>query len=150
MKIRTSTTIKASRERLWPLLTNSEMNAPGSFCLGVPRPVECRLPDGEGAVGASRQCVSDRGVVNQEITCWLPPDQLQFKMIDTDHDWSPCVESITEQFDLEDVNNGTRITRTTTLRAKGYFRLLKEFGFYFGLKRVHYFVFKSWRRSAET
>lgn len=150
MKIRTSTTIKASRERLWPLLTNSEMNAPGSFCLGVPRPVECRLPDGEGAVGASRHCVSDRGVVNQEITCWLPPDQLQFKMIDTDHDWSPCVESITEQFDLEDVNNGTRITRTTTLRAKGYFRLLKEFGFYFGLKRVHYFVFKNWRRSAET
>lgn len=64
-------------------------------------------------------------------------------------EWSPCVESITEQFDLEDVDKGTRITRTTTLRAKGYFRLLKEVGFYFGLKRVHYFVFKNWRRLAK-
>lgn len=149
MKIRTSTIIKTSRERLWPLLTNSEMSVPGCFCLGVPKPVECRLPDGEGDVGASRQCVSDRGVVNQEITTWQQPEQLRFEMVNTDHDWSPCVESITEQFDLEDISNGTRITRTTTLRAKGYFRPLKELGFYFGLKRVHYFVFKNWRIQME-
>jgi len=148
MKIRTSTVIKTSREKLWPMLTDSEMNAPDCFCLGVPRPVECRLPDEVGGVGAERQCVSDRGVVNQKITTWLPPEELQFSMVNTDHSWSRYIESIDERFELVPMDNGTRIMRTTILKAKGNFRWLKEVAFYFGLKRVHFFVFKNWRAQA--
>ncbi len=149
MIIRTSTIIKAPKEQLWPLLTNSEMSAPGCFCLGVPRPVECRLPDEVGGVGSERQCISDRGVVNQKITNWQPPEELQFSMANTDHSWSRCVESIDERFQLEHTDKGTKIVRTTTLKASGRLRCIKEAAFYIGLKRVHFFVFKNWRVLAE-
>jgi uncharacterized protein YndB with AHSA1/START domain len=145
MKIRTTATINAEPDSVWPLLTNSEMTAPGRFCLGVPKPVECRLPDAKGGVGQRRQCVSDRGVVNQEITTWIPPTKLEFRMIETNHDWADCVESIEERFDLSPLSPGTKIRRTTTLKASGHLRWLKEAMFYFGLKRVHFFVFKNWK-----
>ncbi len=148
MIIRTSTTIKAPRERIWPLLTNSEMTESGCFCLGVPQPVECRMAE-DGAVDARRQCVSDRGIVNQRITSWQPPEELQFRMENTDHSWSRCVESIDERFQIETADNGTRIVRSTTLTARTPFRFIKEVAFYLGLKRVHFYVFKNWRALAE-
>jgi hypothetical protein len=148
MRIQTSTVIASTRERLWPLLTNSQMTAPGCFCLGVPRPVACELPSSAGRVGAERRCISDRGTVTQVITEWQPPGRLSFQMVSTDHDWGRCVESIEEQFALEGVSAGTRITRTTTLTARGSWRSIKEALFYIGLKRVHFFVFKNWRKLA--
>ena len=149
MKIRTSTWIAASRESLWPLLTGSRMDLPGWFCLGLPRPVSCELPEALGGVGAERRCISDHGTVAQRITSWEPPQQLRFSMVTTDHRWESCVESLHEDFLLEERRNGTRITRTTQLTAKGKFRWLKELGFCIGLKRVHLFVFKNWKAAGE-
>ena len=149
MKIRTSRVIRASCERLWPLLTNSQMTAPGCFCLGIPRPVACELPEAEGRVGAERRCVSDRGTVTQVITEWQPPYRLRFRMVSTDHAWGRCVDSIEEEFILEQGPGGTRMTRVTTFAARGFLRLFKEALFYVGLKRVHLFVFKNWRDQAE-
>jgi hypothetical protein len=73
MKIRTSTVIRATRDQLWPLLTNSQMTTP----------------------------------------------------------------------------LGTQITRITSIAARGFLPSVKEGMFYFGLKRVHLFVFKNWRNQAE-
>lgn len=148
MIIRTSTTIKASPETIWPLLTNSKMTEAGCFCFGVPKPVECRMEE-VGDVDAKRQCVSDRGIVDQKITEWNPPQALRFEMQNTDHSWSPFVESIEEGFEPERTESGTKIVRQTTLIAKGPFRLFKELAFYAGLKRVHFFVFRNWRAQAE-
>jgi hypothetical protein len=69
-------------------------------------------------------------------------------MVSTDHGWARCVDSIEENFQLEQIGHKTRITRTTRLRARGRWKLLKEAMFYLGLKRVHYFVFKNWRKQA--
>ena len=149
MKIRTSKVIKTSCDKLWPLLTNSRMDVPGWFCLGVPQPKSCELPDLEGGVGSERRCISDRGTVIQRITEWDPPVRLRFKMISTDHGWGPCVDSLEEDFHLETMDSGTRITRTTTLKAKGLCPLFKELGFYSGLKRVHLYVFANWRNKTE-
>jgi len=149
MQIRTSVVIKAPSENLWPLLTNSRMDVSGCFCLGVPRPVACELPHSKGGIGSERRCISDRGTVIQKITEWKPSERLQFKMISTNHGWGPWVESIEENFQLQECDHGTRITRTTDIRARGPFRSLKELGFYFGLKRVHFYVFKNWRSKAE-
>lgn len=98
MKIKTSTMIQAAPETIWPLLTNSSMEVPGCFCLGLPRPLSCELPSGEAGVGAERRCISDRGVIVQRITDWSPPQRLQFKMVTTSHCWAPQVASITEEF----------------------------------------------------
>jgi hypothetical protein len=148
MKIRTSALIPTTRERLWPWLTSSRMDVPGRFCMGVPSPVSCELPESVGRVGAERRCISDRGTVVQRITVWQPPMRLEFRMVSTDHGWARCVDSIEENFQLEQIGHKTRITRTTRLRARGRWKLLKEAMFYLGLKRVHYFVFKNWRKQA--
>lgn len=148
MKIQTSMVISATPESIWPLLTNSSMEVPGCFCLGLPRPVSCELPDRVGGVGAERRCVSDRGVVIQRITRWEAPHRLQFEMVSTDHCWRLQVDSIREDFLIEPVTGGTRITRTTTIIATKPFQRIKEWGFYLGLKRVHLYVFKNWRAQA--
>lgn len=70
-------------------------------------------------------------------------------MISTDHDWGPCVDALEEEFHLVPVGEGTRITRTTTIKAKGSLPVLKELGFYTGLKRVHRYVFSNWKKEAE-
>lgn len=149
MQIRTSKVINSSRETLWPLLTHSRMDVPGWFCLGVPQPKRCELPDRMGGVGSERRCLSDRGTVVQRITVWEPPSSLQFQMVSTDHSWGPLVQSLEEKFDLEPVGNRTKITRTTKIRAKGFASFFKEWGFYAGLKRVHHHVFANWKHTAE-
>lgn len=149
MKIRTSTLIRSTPAQIWPLLTQSSMEVPGCFCLGLPRPVACELPNSVGEVGSERRCISDRGVVVQKITAWTPPSFLRFEMVSTDHGWGPEVESIREEFHLCPGAADTRVTRTTTLVAAKPFRMIKEIGFYMGLKRVHFFVFKNWRAQAE-
>lgn len=149
MKIRTSTLMRSTPEHLWPLLTHSSMDVPGCFCLGLPRPVSCQLPNASGGVGSERRCVSDRGVIVQKITEWTPPRHLRFEMVSTDHSWRSKVESITEDFQIEPRQGGIRVTRTTAIVATKPFQFIKELGFCFGLKRVHLYVFKNWRSETE-
>ncbi|QJE94617.1 hypothetical protein [Luteolibacter luteus] len=150
MNVATSTIIQSTAERLWPLLTSSQMTASGRFCLGVPRPVACELPSAVGEVGAERRCISDRGTVIQTITHWNPPTRLKFRMRSTDHQWGRCVESIEEDFHIEEIPKGVRITRVTRIKAKGFLSRVKEALFCIGLKRVHFYVFKNWRNQPAT
>ncbi len=148
MRVRTSTVIRRTPEDLWPLLCDSRMDARRSclFRLGVPKPVECRLPEGAGGEGSRRQCVSDRGVVHQRITCWDAPWRLKFSMEDTNLYFRPCVAEMHEEFVLEALGREeTRITRTTKLRARGRCAVLKEWLLWPGLKAVHRYVFGNWR-----
>ena len=149
MQIHTSKNIKASADDIWPLLTQSRMDVPGCFCLGLPQPKSCELPNEVGGVGSERRCISDRGVVIQRITEWAPPNKLTFEMVTTDHTWSDCVDFLKEEFILSDSGKNTQVTRRTTIKAKGFLSLIKELGFYAGLKRVHLYVFKNWRTTAE-
>jgi len=149
MEVRTSKIIKTSCDELWPLLTNSRMDVPGWFCLGVPQPKSCELSSPQGGVGSERRCVSDRGTVIQRITEWNPPTKLRFMMVSTDHGWGPCIDSLEEDFQLETKESGIRITRTTTIKAKGLGSFFKELGFYSGLKRVHLYVFANWKNKTE-
>lgn len=149
MIIRTSVFVSTTAEQFWPLLTNSTMQVPGWFCLGLPRPVSCELPSTTGGVGAERRCISDRGIVVQKITHWAPPHQLQFEMVSTNHSWSEHVLSIREDFSIQPQQKGIKVIRTTTILATNPFKAIKELGFYLGLKRVHCYVFKNWRTLAE-
>ncbi|MBZ4187945.1 hypothetical protein [Niabella beijingensis] len=55
MQLQTSYTFYATRARLWPLLFHSKMDdrKPCYFLFGLPKPMECRLADGSGGVGAT-------------------------------------------------------------------------------------------------
>ena len=122
MRVRTSIIINKSPAVVWPLLCSSRMDPriPCFFRLGIPKPVECRLPDGVGGIGARRQCVSDRGIVHQRITHWQEQKILRFQMEDTTLYFRPCVTAIVEEFTLEPVGSErTRLTRTTDIAVAG-------------------------------
>ena len=150
MLVRTSWTFRSAPSSIWPLLCNSRMDRtqPWSCSWGVPQPVECRLAAGPGGVGATRECVSDQGLVRQEILVWEPERRLSFKMKETDLYFRAFVSEIVETFDLEASPGGARVTRTTRIETSGGCGVLKRAALYIGLKRVHRFVFRNWERAA--
>ncbi len=150
MIVRTTAIIDKSPASLWQLLCSSSMDPriPALFRLGIPKPVQCKLPDGVGGVGARRQCISDRGVVQQRITHWQEPELLRFQMEDTTLYFRPCVTAIVEEFVLEPVGEGrTKITRTTDITVTGFGKLAKGLIMCAGTKCVHRYVFKNWSRA---
>lgn len=150
--VTTHTRLAASPMTVWPLLFDSRMDRPARcpvFALGAPRPVECALPDGNGGIGAERECRAESGVVHQRITTWSPGEELAFRMENTDLAFARCVDGISEQFTLEPAAGiATRLTRTTTVTVRGAFPLLKATAMYVSLKAVHRYVFASWRRQS--
>ncbi|MBM81029.1 MAG: hypothetical protein CMJ78_10605 [Planctomycetaceae bacterium] len=119
------------------------------FGLGVPQPEQCRLPEGPGGVGSTRQCISDKGMIEQLILVWDEPLRLSFKMERTDIYFRKCVEEIVENFELVAIDEKTtKITRTTNVKLKGFLVSVKSLFLFVGLKKVHRFVFKNWRQLA--
>jgi uncharacterized protein YndB with AHSA1/START domain len=151
MLVRTTTLVRRPPEAVWPLLCDSRITSTPRcpvFRLGAPTPVECRLPAGPGEVGASRQCVSDQGVVHQRITEWSPPARLAFRMERTDLPFGSCVSALSDTFELTPAAGGraTRLTRTTRVEVRGRLRWARALAVGIGLKAVHRFVFRDWRR----
>ena len=149
MIVQTSCQINAPADTIWPLLCNSRMEATQSclFGLGLPQPVQCRLPDSDGGVGSTRQCISDRGIVEQQILIWDEPKRLSFRMEKTDIYFRKFVREIVESFDLVPTDaSTTKLTRTTNVTLHGRFQLVKRLILFIGLKKVHRFVFRNWQR----
>lgn len=151
MLVRTTTTLNRPGESVWPMLCDSRILLKARcpvFRLGAPRPVECRLPDGSGAPGAARQCVSEQGSIEQVITEWAPPSRLAFRMERTDLTFGRCVRDLSDTFELQPAAGGERTTlvRTTQVTVIGRMRCAKQAAVYIGLKTIHRFVFKNWRR----
>ncbi len=147
MRVRTSIIIGKPPAVVWPLLCSSKMDTsiPCFFRLGIPKPVECRLPDGKGGVGERRQCVSNRGVIQQRITHWGEGKILRFQMEETNLYFRPCVTAILEEFVLEPVGTAsTKLTRTTDISVTGFASFAKSLIMCAGMKCVHRYVFKSW------
>ena len=116
------------------------------FHLGVPQPLQCRLPEGRGEVGAERECVSDRGVVRQRILDWRPPERLSFRMEETDLPIQAFVRDMVDTIVLVPSESNLRVTRTTIARVSGRYRVLRKLLLYIGIKQVHRYVFRSWLR----
>jgi hypothetical protein len=151
MFVRTRTVVARPAAAVWPVLCDSRMTRPPRcpvFCLGTPRPVECRSPDSAGGGGATRECVSEQGAIQQRITEWAPPARLAFRMESTDLAFARCVSGLSDEFELEPVDGGraTLLTRTTRVQIRGRLRCAKQAAIYVGLKAVHRYVFSVWRR----
>lgn len=147
MKLQTSCTFSASPAQLWPLLFHSKMDdrKPCHFLFGLPKPVECRLAEGSGGVGATRECISDKGLIRQTILEWVPEQRLQFEMRETSIYFGPCVDTIIETFVLEPLGHDTTmITRTTRFTLKPRARLWASIPMWIGLKSIHRYVFRNW------
>ena len=102
MMVRTAWRFHQPPEIIWPLLCNSRMQPAASclFGLGLPQPMQCRLPDGDGGVGSTRQCISGRSTIEQTILVWEKPHRLAFSMDRSDLYFRSCVPSIVDDFEL--------------------------------------------------
>lgn len=148
MKLKTTYNYNTTTENLWPLLFGSKMDKdkPCRFLFGLPKPMECKLEGETGGIGKSRQCISDKGTIQQRIIEWEPQKVLSFEMAETDIYFGPCVESIIESFHLQEMGtNKSSITRTTEFKLKSN-RFFLTIPIYIGLKNIHWYVFKNWNR----
>jgi Polyketide cyclase / dehydrase and lipid transport len=148
MRVATSRVLPLPPEEAWRLLCDSRLELRPLcpvFFLGVPRPHECALPSGDGAVGAERECRSEQGTVHQRITVWEPPTHLRFHMETTTLGFDSYLDELSDDFVLAPVAGGTRVTRTTTVVARGWLRPLRYAMVLVGLKTVHRFVFRNWQ-----
>lgn len=149
MRLRTTRLFHAKPEDLWPLLFSSKMDdkKPCYFLCGLPKPLECGLKDGEGGVGKTRECVSDKGVMKQTILVWEPDKKLVFELSETDIYFGPCVKSIVESFELKPVGNEqTTITRETNFEVVSVAKYFIAVPMLIGLKSIHRYIFRNWRR----
>ncbi|WP_018630244.1 hypothetical protein [Niabella aurantiaca] len=85
MQLKTYRKFNATPAQLWPLLFHSRMDdrKPCYFLFGLPKPVECRLAGNGEGVGATRECISDKGVIRQTILEWVPEQKLRFELRET-------------------------------------------------------------------
>ena len=148
MKVRTAWIIEKSRPQVWRLLCDSSLPPIKwwPFLFGVPRPLECRLPDGRGGRGARRQCVSSRGVIQQRITLWENATRLGFRMEANTIPGFPVAE-MRDFFELTALGHArTGVTRTTYFTLKGRCRGLRGLATWPVLKCIHRYVFLNWNR----
>jgi|GEM_PF-1308624 len=153
MKLSTARKFNASAAQLWPLLFQSKMDdrQPCYLLCGLPKPLECRLADHHGGVGSTRECVSDKGIIKQQILVWEPNRKLQFEMQETNIYFGPCVDSITETFEIKPINETQAyISRHTEFKVKAPLKPLLSIPMYIGLKSIHHYVFRNWARICNT
>jgi hypothetical protein len=148
--VRTRRSFSSPTGAVWPLLCDSRIEHSNGllFRLGVPQPLECRLPDGGGRVGGTRECVSDRGVVRQRILVWRPERELVFRMETTNLAAARSIREIEDTFVLDPTSTGVRVTRTTRVFVAERVSWFGMLGLRIGLKQVHRYVFRSWQRAA--
>jgi len=150
VRVRTECPFPATVEKLWPLLCDSRVDRRSALLsfLHVPQPIRCRLPGGAGGVGEERECESDQGLVHQRILEWVPRSRLSFRMERATLPQRGWIEGMSDEFDLVPQGAGSLVTRTTQVRVRGRFRIIKGFLLILGLRQVHRIVFRSWRSSA--
>ncbi|TFV68139.1 UNVERIFIED_ORG: hypothetical protein E4P37_00160 [Bacillus sp. AZ43] len=148
VRVTTTRVIPSSPADTWRLLCDSRLRLRPLcpvFYLGAPRPHECALPSGEGGPGAERECRSTAGTVHQRITVWEPPARLRFHMETTTLGFGRHLDALEDDFVLVPHPRGTRVTRTTTVVARGWLKPVVSAMVLVGLKSVHRFVFRNWQ-----
>jgi hypothetical protein len=148
MRVRTNHRFAGTAGSVWPLLCNSRMDGRTLhwFNLGIPQPLECRLPDGRGGVDSERECVSNQGTVHQRILEWIPEKRLVFRMERTDLRFRRYVRELVDTFELVPIDGSVTVTRTSEVELDGRFQALRKLALYVSLKQVHRYVFRNWAR----
>ena len=149
MKLRTTHLFNATPDMLWPLMFNSKMDdkRPSFFLCGLPKPLECRLTEQDGGVGKTRECISDKGIITQEILEWEPNKRLKFRLKETTIYFGQYVKSIVENFEINSVDKHTStITRTTEFKASTRLKYIMYVPMFIGLKAIHRYVFRNWQK----
>ncbi|UCE90693.1 MAG: hypothetical protein JSW10_11925 [Pseudomonadota bacterium] len=151
MKLESEWIFDCMPEHVWPHFFTAEMDLarPLGFRLGVPKPISCRVLEGEAAVGNTRQCKTDQGYIDQEILACDDNRKLTYSMKSStlwSNDW---VGELIDTFELVPLDsNRTRVVRTTVFDSQRPFKVLKRYALWFALRQAHRYASKNWRRLA--
>lgn len=119
------------------------------FRLGIPKPLSCKVLEGEPKVGNTRQCTTDRGYIRQEIMALEPDRKLVYQMRDTNVWCRKWVSFLEDTFLLEPVaGERTQVRRITEFRGSQSIPLLSPLALWFSLRQAHWYAAKNWRRLA--
>lgn len=154
MKVQISTEVEvhAPPEKVWSYLCNAQMPTAAPWCLklGVPTPKECQIVGEANGVGSLRQCRTNKGYIDQQITEWTPPHRLTFVATSDTIGMYKHVEQMQDTFLLEAVSQDcTKLIRLTQFQTKGAFDFVKAFLFRLTIRRLHKYVMEGFKTLAE-
>jgi len=120
---------------------------PIAFRLGIPKPISCKILEGEPKVGNTRQCTTDRGYIRQDIIELTENSKLVYQMIDSNVWCKDWVSFLQDSFLLEYLdNNKTKVKRITEFKGVKYIPVISTIALWFSLKQAHQYASKNWRR----
>ena len=139
----TSVDILAEPSAIWRVRCDAKLplTAPYWFRFGVPTPEKCTLVSEAGAVGARRQCTTNRGTNSQRITEWQERRRLSFEWVEDTLGLGTYLLQMRDTFTLEPLGpKRTRLTRRTEFEPKDTVGWVRRTVLRLAVKRVHRFV----------
>ncbi len=154
MKIESSWIFDCLPEDIYPHFFYSTMDDsyPIAFRLGIPKPLSCKVLEGEPKVGNTRQCTTDKGYIQQNIIELVENTKLVYQMNDSNVWCKNWVSFLQDSFILEAIDdNKTKVKRITEFRGVIHIPVFSTIALWFSLKQAHRYASKNWRRlSTET
>jgi hypothetical protein len=136
-----------SKEHVWKGITNAVMTQPKPLCfnLGVPLPVKCEITKYENGMATSRRCTSDKGSIEQQITCYDKGHRLAFKMVTHNlRSWF-SIGDMNDEFTFAEKGGGVvTLTRTTNISVPaGWLLSLRSWAIRKSINNVHRYVYRN-------
>ena len=123
---------------------------PLAFRLGIPKPMSCKVLEGEAKVGNTRQCTTDKGYIRQNIVELEDNRKLVYQMKESNVWCKDWVSFLQDSFVLEPLDpSRTKVTRITEFHGVRRIPLLSTLALWFSLKQAHKYASKNWRRLAK-
>jgi hypothetical protein len=151
MQIRSEWVFDCEAQHIWPNFLQSKMDEtrPILFRLGIPKPMSCKVLEGEGKVGNTRQCTTDLGTIDQRILTFEENRRLRYRMIRSTVWCRAWVGHLEDVFSLTPLGDGkTRVERRTEFKAAGWLSGLKQVALWAALRQAHVYAARNWRRLA--
>lgn len=149
MKIKSSWVFDCLPEDIYPNFFHSKMDDtyPLSFRLGIPKPLSCKILEGEPKIGHTRQCTTDKGYIRQNIVELEENRKLVYEMKESNVWCKNWVSFIKDTFMLEPLgDNKTKVTRITVFFGVKHIPVLSTLALWFSLRQAHKYASKNWRR----
>lgn len=149
MKIESSWVFDCNPEDIFPHFFCAKMDDtyPLAFRLGIPKPLSCKVLEGEPKIGNTRQCTTDKGYIRQNIVELEYNSKLVYQMKESNVWCKAWVGFLQDSFILEpEENEKTTVRRITEFKGSKLLPFIATASLWFSLRQAHKYASKNWRR----
>lgn len=120
---------------------------PIAFRLSIPKPMSCKVLEGEPKIGNTRQCTTDKGYIRQNITELKENNKLVYQMKESNVWCKDWVSFLQDSFILEPIgDNQTSVKRVTEFSGVKFIPIISTLALWFSLRQAHKYASKNWKR----